>query len=477
MGEVEFRREMNRNYMVLKPGLGKNEEYTARMLTENRIPGFLPFREKQVDGERWFYYDVTSRQPLERILEHRNLRGKELERLAADLLFSLKQAERYLLDENSMDLTPEMIYVDLDSFQCSFCLVPGSRRDFSQGFRELSQYLLDHVDHRDGEAVVLAFAIFRESRKENFGLEEIGKCLEKARAEPGAGKNGEAEEEVSRNRTGGQTGMEEEKGQDPWKMDTENGEPGTGEWTKERKTEKSSSRICGSDHGKVWEKDRILKTAAIAAGILMAVLPAFTAAFFGFHGLFQYKWILGAAEMALAAVEALLLSGAKAGAGKGKAGSRQQEERGPEREAREKTEPWEVYFREEEADAGGISSRPAAEQKTEKEEEFQTILLAARPLEIESRKLTAFSGDLEIPLTYFPFLIGKSREMADFCLNEPGVSRLHVKIEEKDGAYTITDLNSTNGTKVNGTLLEANETCSLEPGSEVEIAGRRFRFR
>lgn len=149
--------------MVLKPGPGKNEEYTVRMLTENRIPGFLPFREKQVDGERWFYYDVTSRQPLGRILEHRNLRGKELERLAADLLFSLKQTERYLLDEKSMDLTPEMIYVDPDSFQCSFCLVPGGRWDFSQGFRELSQYLLDHVDHRDGEAVVLAFGPFSVS--------------------------------------------------------------------------------------------------------------------------------------------------------------------------------------------------------------------------------------------------------------------------------------------------------------------------
>lgn len=130
-----------------------------------------------------------------------------------------------------MDLTPEMIYVDPDSFQCSFCLVPGGRWDFSQGFRELSQYLLDHVDHRDGEAVVLAFAIFRESRKENFGLEEIGKCLEKARAESEAGKNGEEEEkEVSRNRTGGQTGTEEEKRQDPWKMvqKTESGDLGNG---------------------------------------------------------------------------------------------------------------------------------------------------------------------------------------------------------------------------------------------------------
>lgn len=121
------------------------------------------------------------------------------------------------------------------------------------------------MDHRDGEAVVLAFAIFRESRKENFGLEEIGKCLEKARAESEAGKNGEAEEkEVSRNRTGGQTGTEEEKRQDPWKMDTENGARGSGEWMNERRTEKSSSRVCGSDHGRGGERDKVLKTVAIA---------------------------------------------------------------------------------------------------------------------------------------------------------------------------------------------------------------------
>ena len=303
-----------------------------------------------------------------------------------------------------MDLTPEMIYVDPDSFQCSFCLVPGGRWDFSQGFRELSQYLLDHVDHRDGEAVVLAFAIFRESRKENFGLEEIGKCLEKARAESEAGKNGEAEEkEVSRNRTGGQTGTEEEKRQEPWKMDTENGERRSGEWMKERKTEKSSSRVCGSDHGKVGERDRVLKTAAVAAGILMAVLPAAAAALFGIHGLFQYKWILGAAEMILLAVEVFLMSGAKAGTGKGKAGSRRQEERGPEGEDREKTEAMGGIFqgKTRRQMSGRISSRPAAEQREEKEEEFQTVLLAARPLEMEGRKLTAFSGNLEIPLTYF----------------------------------------------------------------------------
>lgn len=466
---------MNRNYMVLRPETGRGEEYAVRMLTENQIPGFLPFQEKQVDGERWFYYDITSRQPLERILEYRNMSGRELERLAADLLFSLRQAERYLLDEKAIALIPEMIYIDPDSFQCSFCLVPGRDWDFSQSFRDLSQYLLDHVSHKDGEAVILAFAIFRESRKENFGLEEIGKCLEKARRESGSGESGEKEEPGSH--TGHRTGAAAEREKDPREADIEKMEWGTAEWEGEEKRGENPEKALKRPAEKSEEKERGLKLAVIVTGILMAALPAAAAALSGPRGLFQYKWILGTAELVLAAVGAVLLTVKGAGAGgRGEpAPSGFQEEIRPQEKGKEREEPWEVYFGE--ADEPETYAQAGNEKKREEENDFQTVLLTARPVEAEGRKLTAFSGNLEIPLAYYPFLIGKSREMADFCLNEPGVSRLHIKIEERDGAYTITDLNSTNGTRVNGLPLGANETRGLEIGSEVEIAGKKFRFR
>ena len=41
---TEFKREMNRNYMVLHPETEMNETYSLRMLSENRITGLLPFR-------------------------------------------------------------------------------------------------------------------------------------------------------------------------------------------------------------------------------------------------------------------------------------------------------------------------------------------------------------------------------------------------------------------------------------------------
>ena len=53
----------------------------------------------------------------------------------------------------------------------------------------------------------------------------------------------------------------------------------------------------------------------------------------------------------------------------------------------------------------------------------------------------------------------------------------HAKIEETENGYLVTDLNSTNGTFVDGRLLEANETCLLKAGSELASASIRFRFQ
>ena len=70
----------------------------------------------------------------------------------------------------------------------------------------------------------------------------------------------------------------------------------------------------------------------------------------------------------------------------------------------------------------------------------------------------------DIAVGYVPFVIGKHTGLADYILNKSTVSRFHVRITEEDGQYFLTDLNSTNGTKVNGRLLAANEKVVLSQG-------------
>jgi pSer/pThr/pTyr-binding forkhead associated (FHA) protein len=62
----------------------------------------------------------------------------------------------------------------------------------------------------------------------------------------------------------------------------------------------------------------------------------------------------------------------------------------------------------------------------------------------------------------------------DICLEDPFVSRHHCVIRTEGDEYMIEDLNSANGTYVNGELVKA---CSLTEGAFIRIGSSLFRFR
>ncbi len=69
-------------------------------------------------------------------------------------------------------------------------------------------------------------------------------------------------------------------------------------------------------------------------------------------------------------------------------------------------------------------------------------------------------------------LIGRNPS-TDITLVDEGISREHAVIEWEDGAFSIEDLQSTNGTKVNGTRIRS---VGLEEGDEIQIGRTVFVF-
>ena len=93
------------------------------------------------------------------------------------------------------------------------------------------------------------------------------------------------------------------------------------------------------------------------------------------------------------------------------------------------------------------------------------------------RRLHALDSGMEdIEIEYYPFVIGKQENLADYLLQRDTVSRLHVKIDQADDGWMVQDLNSTNGTMVAGKLLENNESVEVHIGDEVWIAEFRYQF-
>lgn len=70
-----------------------------------------------------------------------------------------------------------MIYAEPERFEIGLCAVPGGKGDFAAELSHFLQYLLKHVDHRDKDCVVLAYGLYQESLKENYGIEDLVKIV------------------------------------------------------------------------------------------------------------------------------------------------------------------------------------------------------------------------------------------------------------------------------------------------------------
>ena len=99
---------------------------------------------------------------------------------------------------------------------------------------------------------------------------------------------------------------------------------------------------------------------------------------------------------------------------------------------------------------------------------LQRSLAASRELAAPEAILLA----LDWTGTTGELLVGR-HHACDVVLDEPSVSRMHARLVFRDGTWVLQDLESTNGTIVNGAVVGR---CVLRPGDEVVLGYARLRI-
>lgn len=403
--KITYRREMKHNYLIVNPESLVWRNYECRMLAANTIEGVLHFQIRQVDDEIRFFYEITSRQPLERMLESRSLQARELRSLMFGISRVLDKMEQYLLREGSVLLEPDYIYVEPETFRVWLCLVPGLERDFREDYGKLLEYLLGKADHQDKDSVVLAYGLYQETRRDNYGMEDILRLLRAEQTVPEPEAEREAERELPKQETAAVQ-----------KNSFENVKP--------------ARRSCRGNKYQERKKDN----AEVSDGPEKKDT--------GLWCRLRTWWKRRKAQSEPDIVQV----------------------------------PWEMMFHEEAVEE---RQKPQAVLQEDIQPGQDTVLLA--DLGGEKRQglchLRALDGAQEdIVISYYPFIIGKQENLVDYLLDNDTVSRLHLRIDRNGEQYFVQDLNSTNGTTVEGHLLENNESVQIHGGDEIYIARCGFRF-
>lgn len=108
-------------------------------------------------------------------------------------------------------------------------------------------------------------------------------------------------------------------------------------------------------------------------------------------------------------------------------------------------------------------------------DEEATILLSSN---IQSSGIILRSTDTGNSMTIipngFPCIIGKSIKSSDCRINEQFISRVHARINETMDGYYIEDLNSSNGTFLNGEKIMAHTQKQFNIGDTITLADMEF---
>ena len=82
----------------------------------------------------------------------------------------------------------------------------------------------------------------------------------------------------------------------------------------------------------------------------------------------------------------------------------------------------------------------------------------------------------QFSLTAGDYTIGRDPD-CDLTIEESSISRHHARLFSADNIYHLEDLGSSNGTKVNGQMLESHQSFALAPGDQIFLGRLPVRLQ
>ncbi|NLX63175.1 MAG: FHA domain-containing protein [Clostridiaceae bacterium] len=121
-------------------------------------------------------------------------------------------------------------------------------------------------------------------------------------------------------------------------------------------------------------------------------------------------------------------------------------------------------------------TRPFFNNLDSPSEQDRTVILNMGGLNIPYLKRLNCNSTETIPMKKFPFMLGRLEGQVDYCIKNPAVGKMHAEITKTEEGYFISDMNSRNGTMINGVRVEPIKENMIKNGDRITLGNEEFIF-
>lgn len=456
--EMYFKKEGMRNFAMLVYDEEITGSYQENLFQYHEVPYFLPYEVRQINGRETLCYHLKYRTTVKDVIGHLPFTLARLKNMADSIIGVMETAEDYLLDTEDILWRSENIFLEADTGFLQFCYYPVSG-ETSGSLKEFLMEIMQAVDKKQEEAVLFILQFYNLVTEENCTLE----MLQEFRNERIDYKKWEeSEEEERNNRANENIGFDYESLKASDKKEKLRKQSKEKEEQTKEKEEREKESIA----------HQVVKILLAGVGLLDMLLIVCLMFDILTYDYMKYLFI-GLAALIILTILYMQLS----------------KEETPEEmmqdyfeEQKNKRIETVLYAKDTANSPGKLLNEVLTEEKwgetrllTEEEKmgyaeevvvEEEEKQLCLRPL--EERKYPKIYFDEEC------IVIGCMTESCNYVLEAEGISRMHAKLIPKLDGIFLLDLNSTNGTYLNGELLEGGQEYKLEEGDMVVFARCEF---
>lgn len=498
-------------------------QYQLQMMVSNDIKGLLPSTKRQSNDDILVYYNITSKISLGQILHRRKLTKKEFLTLLSGTADVWTEIQEYQLESDGLCLDKDYIFVNSDSCEPSFVYLPVCVS--SNGAKNLKEFIQRMIIEGSIETSMDNFVqvLLNVLNDPAFDVKKLKDCIKKLNGNSNSGSMN-VKPPVN-------------PAPQPAPNPTPEPEPHPSSTPQPKPTPQPSLNIPGKDpvpmptsikneleegskkNDKKAGKSNGQKKFILCQALFIVIIAAMIS--FGLFknaetGAIETTNILGAVIM-IAGLEFVLYrefmtkkedkKGKPAKSGKKSGKKKSEPSKSPSRKV---IIPGDVSKPEEEKvptaspvrnDVPPVVSRPAPEPVMPVKQmvyayaqvETDAVTEDAQPVsECEETEFWDPSKRTEMYLEYInegqsvkislvkeSTLLGRLASQVDFAVNSSKVGKIHAEIILKDGNCCIKDLNSKNGTYLNGSAerIASNIPYPLTNGTKIALADSEFVYR
>lgn len=157
---IEFVREMDKNYLKIVNDTGCSD-YCMKMLENNDIEGFLPTRSVSVNNQLSYLYDISGNIPLEEKYSGKELSAEDIVRIAGQIREIIEVSESYMLNIDGVLFDIRYIFFGINDMSWNFVYNSSAASDARDGIKRVLEFILGKLDHKDGNAVILGYGLYK----------------------------------------------------------------------------------------------------------------------------------------------------------------------------------------------------------------------------------------------------------------------------------------------------------------------------